>query len=94
MSIEKIGPMANPPHPGGIVRDILGDVSLSAAEAAERLGVTRSSLLRLLDRETGISPALAAKLERQGWSTAETWLRMQAAYDSAQARKRAAKSAA
>lgn len=94
MSIEKIGPMANPPHPGGIVKDIIGDVSLSAAEAAEKLGVTRSSLLRLLDGEQGISPAIAVELERQGWSDAETWLRMQAAYDLAQARKRAEKSAA
>ena len=94
MSIEKIGPMANPPHPGGIVKDIIGDVSLSAAEAAEKLGVTRSSLLLLLDGEQGISPAIAVELERQGWSDAETWLRMQAAYDLAQARKRAEKSAA
>lgn len=94
MSIEKIGPMANPPHPGGIVKDIIGDVSLGTAEAAEKLGVTRSSLLRLLDGEQGISPAIAVKLERQGWSDAETWLRMQAAYDLAPARKRAEKSAA
>lgn len=77
--------MFDPPHPGKLVRSCIEESNWTVA-AAERLGVGRTSLSRLLKGKHGISPALALALEDVGWSTAEHWLRVQAIYDLAQAR--------
>lgn len=83
-------PMKNPPHPGrGLKADIQG-LNLSIARTAEALGVGRSRLHRVLAGEAAISPELALRLETVIGGTAEAWLRMQAAYDAAQVRARAA----
>lgn len=83
--------MANPPHPGETVRfDCIEAAGLTVAEAARRLGCSRPSLSRMLNGRAPISPGMALALERQGWSTADFWMRLQAAYDLAQARRRAA----
>jgi antitoxin HigA-1 len=43
--------MFNPPHPGETLReDILPALGLTVTEAAEQLGVARSSLSRVLNR--------------------------------------------
>ena len=55
--------------------------------AAKALGVTRHTLSRVLNGHAGISPQMAIRLEKAGWSNAEFWLRRQTAYDLAQARK-------
>lgn len=78
--------MFDPPHPGKLVRSCIEESNWTVAAAAERLGVERKSLSRLLNGKHGISPALALALEDVGWSTAEHWLRVQAIYDLAQAR--------
>jgi len=82
--------MYNPPHPGRIVRmECIEALGLTITEAALHLGVTQQAIINLANEKAGISPDIAARLERQGWSTADTWLRMQSAYDQAQARKQA-----
>lgn len=82
--------MYNPPHPGQIVRmECIEALGLTIAEAALRLGVTRQAISNLANEKAGISPDMATRLERQGWSTAGAWLRMQSAYDLAQVRKQA-----
>ena len=53
-------------------------------ECAQRLAVARNTLSRLLNGRLGISPRMALALERIGWSTADHWMRLQAAYDLAQ----------
>ncbi len=58
-------------------------------EAARMLGVARHALSRVLKGHAGVSPEVAIRLEKVGWSNAEFWLRRQAAYDLAQARLRA-----
>lgn len=82
-------PMKNPPHPG---RDIqltcLEPLGLSVTDAARMLGVARHTLSRLLNGHAGISAEMAIRLEKVGWSNAAFWMRLQAAYDLAQARKR------
>jgi antitoxin HigA-1 len=83
--------MHNPPHPGEIVRDqCLEPLSLSVTAAAKGLGVTRKALSELLNGHSGISPEMALRLEKAFGSTAETWLRLQVAYDLWQAEQRAA----
>jgi addiction module HigA family antidote len=81
--------MHNPPHPGRIVRQECIEASdLSITEAAKVLGVTRQALNNLVTEKAGISPEMAIRLEQVFGSTADTWLRMQSAYDLAQARKK------
>ena len=45
---------------------------------------------RLLNGKAGISPSMALALERIGWSNASFWMRLQAAYELAQERRRQA----
>ena len=79
--------MKNPPHPGRLVADNLSELGLSVAQAAEGLGVTRQQLYKVINGESAISPEMAVRLEQAIGSTAETWLRMQNAYDLAQVRQ-------
>jgi addiction module HigA family antidote len=84
--------MKNPPHPGLSVRyDCLDPLGLSVAEGAKVLGVTRQAMNNLVSGKAGISAEMAIRLEKAFGGGAETWLRMQAAYDLARAEKHAAK---
>lgn len=84
--------MKNPPHPGLSVRhDCLEPLGLSIAEGAKALGVTRQAMNNLVSGKAGISAEMAIRLEKAFGGGAETWLRMQAAYDLAQAEKHTAK---
>ena len=81
-------PMKNPVHPGSVVRhDCLEPLGLSVTEGAKVLGVTRQTLNNVVNGKAGISPEMAIRLSKAFGSTAETWLRMQLAYDLAAARK-------
>jgi addiction module HigA family antidote len=80
--------MKNPPHPGRLVKDNIDELGLSVAAAAQGLGVTRQQLYKLIKGESAISPEMAVRLEKAIGSTADAWLRMQAAYDLAQVRLR------
>ena len=83
-------PMKNPLHPGRTIRDTcLDPLELSVTAAAAHLGVARHTLSRVLNGQAGVSPEMAIRLEMAGWSNAETWIRLQANYDLAQARQRA-----
>src|SRR5262245_59555646 len=83
-------PMKNPPHPGGIVKDCLEDLGLSVTDAAKVLDVTRPTLSKVINGKSAISPEMAIRLSLAFGSTPEMWLRMQLAYDLAQARNQAA----
>jgi addiction module HigA family antidote len=48
---------------------------------------TRQTLTKIVNARSGISPEMAIRLSKAFGSTPETWLRMQVAYDLAQARK-------
>jgi antitoxin HigA-1 len=81
-------PMKNPVHPGLIVRhDCLEPLGLSVTAGAKVLGITRQALNNVVNGKSGISPEMAIRLSKAFGSTPETWLRMQLAYDLAQARK-------
>lgn len=78
--------MKNPPHPGRILRqDCIDALELTVSRAAELLDVTRQTLSDLVNERTGISAEMAIRLETLGWSTADHWMRLQAAYDLAEA---------
>lgn len=83
-------PMKNPPHPGLSVRhDCLEPLGLSVTEAAKKLGVSRKQLSDIVNCHSGISPEMAIRLDKAFGGGAETWFRLQAAYDLAQAMKHA-----
>jgi len=78
--------MISPRHPGHTIREnCLEPLGLNVTEAANVLGVARHTLSRVLNGQAAISPGLASRLEKAGWSNAEFWLRRQRAYDLAQA---------
>jgi addiction module HigA family antidote len=84
--------MRNPAHPGEVIREAcLEPLGLSVTAAAKGLGVSRKALSELLNAHAGVSPEMAIRLEKAGWSTAETWLRMQLQYDLWHAELRAGK---
>ncbi len=71
--------MFEPPHPGTLLGDYLGDVSL--AEAARRIGVTRATLSRIRNGHASISADMAVRLSELLGTSAELWMGMQAAHD-------------
>ncbi|MGK9453329.1 HigA family addiction module antitoxin [Acidithiobacillus caldus] len=84
--------MHNPPHPGSLLReDILPALGLSVTEAANQLGVARSTLSRVLNGHASISPEMALRLEAwlgsENGGCADIWIAQQAAYDLWQARQ-------
>ena len=82
-------PMKNPPHPGRtIATACLEPLGLSVTAGARVLGVARPTLSNVINGKAAISPEMAIRLEKAFGSTADAWLRMQAAYDLAQARRR------
>lgn len=81
--------MKNPPHPGRIVRqDCLEPLHLSVTRAAQVLEVSRQTLNNLVNERAGISAEMAVRLAKAFGGTPETWVRLQAAYDLAQALSR------
>ena len=85
--------MKNPPHPGLSIRhDCLEPLGVSVTEAAKKLGVSRKQLFDVVNGHSGISPQMAIRLDKAFGGGANTWYRLQAAYDLAQAMKQADKS--
>ena len=84
-SLERI--RRTPSHPGCLLRDSPAVQALSVREAAARLGVGRDLCARVLKGWEPVTPDLAARIEAAGWARAELWLRLQATYDQALARR-------
>jgi addiction module HigA family antidote len=83
------GPMANPPHPGELVRyDCLEPLDLTVTAGAKLLGVSRKTLDNLVNGRSGVSPEMAVRLSTAFGGSAQSWIEMQAAYEYAQVRKR------
>ena len=74
--------MYNPPHPGEVLRDgVFSDAGISVTDFAERLGVTRVALSRVLNGKAAISADMALRLAAALGGSAQSWLHMQANYD-------------
>jgi addiction module HigA family antidote len=82
--------MHNPPHPGDFVRtEVLEPLRLSVAAAAKILGVARPTLSMLLNGRSDLSGEMALRLEKAFGIKMDTLMRMQNAFDIAEARKSA-----
>ena len=82
--------MHDPSHPGEVIKhDCIAALQLTVTDAADGLGVSRKALSELINCKSGVSPDMAIRLEKAGWGTADTWLRMQMQFDLWHARKKA-----
>ena len=82
--------LKNPVHVGTFIKtEIIEARKLNVTSGAKVLGVTRQALSELLNCHTSLSPDMAVRLEKAFGVKMDTLLRMQSAYDIAQARKRA-----
>ncbi len=74
--------MHNPPHPGEFIREVyLAPYALSVRGLAEGLGVSPSTLTRIINGQSGISPEMALRLSKAIGRSPESWLAMQHSYD-------------
>jgi addiction module HigA family antidote len=81
--------MKNHPHPGELLReDVLAPLGIEISDAAQRLGMSRTALSRVINGRAGISPDLAVRLERAGVSTARFWMTLQSNYELSLAEQR------
>jgi addiction module HigA family antidote len=81
--------MYNPPHPGEFINDVyLEPNKVTARELAAVLAVSPSTLHRVLNGMSGVSPAMALRLSKALGRSAESWLAMQSNYDLWHARKK------
>jgi addiction module HigA family antidote len=82
--------IARAAHPGQFIRmEIVEPLGLSVTAAAKILGVTRPALSTLLNGHASLSPDMALRVEKAFGPKMDTLLRMQTAYEIAEARGRA-----
>ena len=81
--------MHNPPHPGEFIATVyLEPNGITGRELASKLGVSPSTLNRILTYKSSVSPEMALRLSKCIGRSPESWLAMQHNYDLWQARKR------
>jgi antitoxin HigA-1 len=79
--------IARPAHPGQFIRmEMIEPLGLSVTAAAKSLGVTRPALSTLLNGHASLSPDMALRVEKTFGPKMDTLLRMQTAYEIAEAR--------
>jgi addiction module HigA family antidote len=82
--------MKNPPHVGGVIRrEVVEPLGLTVTEAARALGVGRQALSSLLNEKAALTSDMALRIEKAFGPKMEHLMRMQLAYDLAQARQHA-----
>lgn len=82
----------NPLHPGEIVRDaLLTGAHLTVTTAAKKLKVDRTTLSRLLNCASNISPEMALRLALFLGTSVEMWLNIQRDWELAKLQKKKAK---
>ena len=79
--------MHNPPHPGEFIAEVyLEPNNISGRELAVSLGVSASTLNRVINGMSAVTPAMALRLSKALGRSPESWLAMQSNYDLWQAR--------
>ena len=77
-----------PTHPGEVLKeDVLPALGLSVSAAAERLGVSRQFLYRILAGRAPVTAAMALRIGKFCGNGPELWLDMQQACDLWEARQ-------
>jgi len=80
--------MHNPPHPGEFIRQTyIEPFDISVRTLAENLGVSASTLNRVINNQSGVSPSMALRLSKALGRSPESWIAMQYNYDLWKARE-------
>ncbi|MEJ2258867.1 MAG: HigA family addiction module antitoxin [Woeseiaceae bacterium] len=80
--------MHNPPHPGEFIRaTYIEPFGVSIRSLAENLGVSASTLARVVAERSAVSPEMALRLSKALGRSPESWLAMQDDYDLWQAKE-------
>jgi addiction module HigA family antidote len=80
--------MRSPTHPGEFISGVyLNPNGISGRELAMKLGVSPSTLNRVLTGRSSISPEMALRLSKCLGRTPESWLAMQHGFDLWQAKR-------
>ena len=80
--------MYNPPHPGEFIKELyIAPFDISVRKVAESLAVSPSTLNRILNKESNISPEMALRLSKALGRSPESWLAMQDQYNLWHAKK-------
>ncbi len=81
--------MHKPPHPGEFIREIyIEPFGLSVRTVASNMNVAPSTLTRLLNGLSNVSPEMALRLSQVFGRSPESWLAMQDNYSLWLARKK------
>jgi addiction module HigA family antidote len=86
-SIPAGRPEWRPCHPGTVLCDILEELGLSVAEAAQKLGLSRQTLHRLLSGRAAMTPEMVVQVGKLIGDGPRIWLAMQQAHDLRQAER-------
>lgn len=81
-----ISRMHNPPHPGEVLREYMGEMSVTAL--ARHLQVSRVILSRIVNGAAGISAEMSLRLSEALGTHPSFWYDMQASHDMWQAAHR------
>ncbi|RZU98920.1 HigA family addiction module antidote protein [Spiribacter vilamensis] len=72
----------NPPHPGEFIREVyLEPYGLSARHLSRNLKVSPSTVARILQGRSSVSPETALRLSKSLGRSPESWLAMQDMHD-------------
>jgi addiction module HigA family antidote len=71
--------MHNPPHPGEVLREYLGELTVS--DVAAHIGVSRATLQRILSGAASVSADMAYRLGAALGTSPDLWAGIQLEYD-------------
>ncbi len=71
--------MHNPPHPGKVLREFLGDIGVTTA--TKHLKVSRATLSRILKGKAGISADMSLRLSAAFCTHDAIWYELQTDYN-------------
>ena len=71
-----------PSHPGAIIQEFyLDELELTVSDIAKAMGVSPSTVGRIVQEKAGVSPDMAIKLSQVLSGTPDSWLQLQMNYD-------------
>jgi len=72
----------NPPHPGALIKRVYLDaLSIQSTDIASHLKVSPSTVSRLINEKSSVTPIMALKLSKVLGRSPESWLALQRNYD-------------
>ena len=81
--------LSNPMHPGEFLKDAYMDPSeMTVTELAEKLGVSKATVSRLVTGKSELSYEMAIRLSKVFKRTADGWMALQTSYGFKQAEKK------